>query len=85
MEVKDAITEMKNVLEGIKSRICEAEQINEVKDRLMEITVMEQREKNEKKWDLWDNIKHKNNRFTGVLEGQERGTGQKKKKKNLKT
>ena len=49
MEVKDAITEMKNVLEGIKSRICEAEQINEVKDRLMEITVMEQREKNEKK------------------------------------
>ena len=49
MGVKDAITEMKNVLEGIKSRICEAEQINEVKDRLMEITVMEQREKNEKK------------------------------------
>ena len=36
------ITEMKNILEGINSRINEtAEQISELEDRLMEITAVE--------------------------------------------
>ena len=41
---------MNNTLEGINSRITEAEkQINELEDRIMEITVTEYRKKNEKK------------------------------------
>ena len=41
---------MNNTLEGINSRITEAEkQINELEDRIMEITVREYRKKNEKK------------------------------------
>ena len=38
-EVKNKQTEMDNVLEGINSRIAEAEeQINDLEDRMMEIT-----------------------------------------------
>ena len=41
---------MNNTLEGTNSRITEAEkQINELEDRIMEITVTEYRKKNEKK------------------------------------
>ena len=41
---------MNNTLEGINSRITEAEkQINELEDRIMEITVTEYRKKNDKK------------------------------------
>ena len=41
---------MNDTLEGINSRITEAEkQINELEDRIMEITVREYRKKNEKK------------------------------------
>ena len=40
---KKTITEVKNILEGIKSRISESgEQINELKEGMMEITVEEQ-------------------------------------------
>ena len=39
---------MKNTLEGIKSKINEAEeQISELKDKMVEITVTEQRKNNE--------------------------------------
>ena len=39
----NTITEMKNTLEGINSRITEAEEwINDLKDRMVEITAAEQ-------------------------------------------
>ena len=67
-ELKNKQTEMNNTLEGIDSRIMEAEErINDLKDRMVEITTAEQNteKKNEKKKknedslrDLWDNIKH---------------------------
>ena len=40
--MNNTITEMKNTLEGINSRITEAEeQINELEDRVVGITTME--------------------------------------------
>ena len=49
--MNNTITEMKNTLEGINSRITEAEeQINDLEDRMIEFTAMEQNKvKNEKK------------------------------------
>ena len=56
---------MKNTLGGINSRITEAEeQISELEDRMVEITVAEQNKekrmkRNEDSYrDLWDNIKY---------------------------
>ena len=47
-ELKKKQTEMKNTLEGINSRRTEAEeQINDLEDRIVEITVTEQSIKNE--------------------------------------
>ena len=41
--MNNTITEMKNTLEGINSRITEAEeQINDLEDRTVEITAVEQ-------------------------------------------
>ena len=41
---------MNNTLEGINSRITESEErINDLEDRMMEITAIEYRKKNEKK------------------------------------
>ena len=41
--MNNAITEMKNTLEGINSKITEAEErISELEDRMVEITAMEQ-------------------------------------------
>ena len=43
-EVKNKQTEMDNVLEGINSRIAEAEeQINDLEDRMLEIAAAEQK------------------------------------------
>ena len=42
-ELKNKQTEMKNTLEGINSRIIEAEEwVNDLEDRMMEITAAEQ-------------------------------------------
>ena len=50
--MNNIITEMKNTLEGINSRITEAEeQISELEDRVVEINVTEQN-KEKKKWGL---------------------------------
>ena len=47
--MKNTITEMKNTLEGINSRITEAEEwISDLEERMVEIAVSEQRKKNEK-------------------------------------
>ena len=62
--MNNAITEIKNILEGIHSRITEArEWIRVLEDRMVEITATEQnKEKRMKRMedrlrDLWDNIK----------------------------
>ena len=66
---------MNNTLEGINSRITEAEErISDLEDRMVEITVAEQNtEKSMKRnedslRDLWDNIKHTNICIIGVQE-----------------
>ena len=83
-ELKNKQTEMNNTLEGIHSRITEAEeQINDLEDRTVEITATEQNIENRMKRnedclrDLKDNIKHINICITGVPE-EERQKGSKK-------
>ena len=62
--MNNTINEIKNSLEGINSRITEAEeQISDLEDKMMEITAAENKEKRMKGIqdnlrDLWDNIKH---------------------------
>ena len=70
---------MNNTLEGIRSRITEAEeQINDLEDRMLEITAAEQKIEKRVKIcedslrDLWDNIKCTNIHIIGVPEGEER-------------
>ena len=64
--MNNTITEMKNILEGINSRITEAEERrSELEDRMVEITAMEKNKEKRMKRnedslrDLW-NIKHAN-------------------------
>ena len=68
----NAITEMKNTLEGINSRITEAEErVSELEDRMVELTSKEQnKEKIMKRIedslrDPWDNIICTNIRIIG--------------------
>ena len=75
---------MNNILEGINSRITEAEeQINDLQDRMVEITATEKNiEKRMKRnevslRDLWDNIKCLNICIIEVPE-DERQTGPEK-------
>ena len=72
---------MNNTLEGINSRITDAEeQISDLENRLMRITATEQniekrmkKKKNEDSLrDLWDNIKDTNIRIIQVPAGEER-------------
>ena len=78
----NTIVEMKNTLEGINSRITDAEEwINDLEDRMVELTAMEQNKEKRMKRnedrlrDLWDNIKHTNIHIIGVAEGEERRKG----------
>ena len=80
--MNNKITEMKNTLEGINSRITEAEErISDLEDRMVEFSAVEQtKEKRMKRnedslRDLWDNIKRNNIHITGVPEGEEREKG----------
>ena len=77
--MKNKITEMENTLEGINSRITEAEEwISDLEDRRVEFTAVEQNKEKRMKRnedslrDLWDNIKGNNIRIIGVPEGEER-------------
>ena len=62
--MNNAITEIKNTLEGTNSRITEAEErINEVEDRMVVINEAERkkRKRNEDNLrDLWNNVKYPN-------------------------
>ena len=71
-------TEIKNTLEGINTRISEAEeQISELEDKIVEITSEEQNKVKRMKRtgdslrDLWDNIKCTNIQIIGVPEEEE--------------
>ena len=77
--MNNIVTEMKNTLEGINSRITEAEEwISDLEDRMGEFTAVEQNKEKRMKRnedslrDLWDNIKHNNVSIIGVPEGEER-------------
>ena len=62
-ETNNTITEIKNTLEGINSRISETEQVSELEDKMVGITSEEQNKVKRMKRtevslrDLWDNIK----------------------------
>ena len=65
--MNNAITEVKNTLGGMNSRITEAEfRINEVEDRMVEIVKHRGKKKKRIKRnednsrDPWDNVKHPN-------------------------
>ena len=84
-ELKNKQAEMNNTLEGINSRITEAKEwINDLEDRMVEITATEQHiEKRMKRnedslRDLWDNVQHTNIRIIWVPEGKEREKGPEK-------
>ena len=83
--MNNTITEMKTKLEGINSRITEAEEwTSDLEDRMVEFTAKEQsKEKRMKRnenslRDLWDNIQCTNICIIGVPEGEEREKGQEK-------
>ena len=76
---------MKNTLEGISSRITEAEErISDLEDRIVEFTAVEQNKEKRMKRnedslrDPWDNINCNNIRIIGVPEGEEREKGPEK-------
>ena len=77
--MNNTINEIKNPLEGINSRIIEAEEwIRDLEDKIVEITTKEQnKEKRMKRIedslrDLWDNIKRTNIRIIGVPEEEKK-------------
>ena len=83
--MNNKIIEMKTTLEGINSRITEAEErISDLEDRMVEFTAAEQNKEKKMKRnedslrDIWDNIKRHNIRIIGVPEGEEREKGPKK-------
>ena len=78
MNMQRQTTEIKNTLEGINTRISEAEeQISELEGKIVEITSEEQNEVKRMKRtgdslrDLWDNIKCTNIQIIGVPEEEE--------------
>ena len=84
-ETNNRITESKNTLEGINSRISEAEEwISKLKDKMVEITSEEQNKVKRMKRtqdslrDLWENIKCINIRIIGVPEEEEKKKGYEK-------
>ena len=75
----NSVTEIKNTLEGINSRMSEAgEEISDLEDKMVEITSEEQNKvKRMKKTedslrDLWGNIKCTNMQIIGVPEKEEK-------------
>ena len=88
--MNNTINEIKNSLEGINSRITEAEKrISDLEDKIPEITTTEQNKEKRMKTiedslrDLWDNIKCTNIQITGVAEEEEKKKGLRKYLKRL--
>ena len=80
--MNNTTNKIKNSLEGINSRITEAEErISDLEHKIVEITTAKQnKEKRMKRIedslrDLWDNIKHTNIRIIGVPEEEEKKKG----------
>ena len=80
--MNNTITEMKNTLEGINSRITEAEeQTSELEDRMVEIAAKEKNKAKRMKRiedslrDLWNNIKYTNILIIEVPEEEEKEKG----------
>ena len=76
--------EIKNSLEGINSRITEAEErISDLEDKIVEITTAKQNKEKKMKRiedslrDLWDNIKCTNIRIIGVSEEEKKKASEK--------
>ena len=76
---------MKNTLEGINSRIIDAEeQISKLEDRMVEISAVENSKEKRMEAndgslrDLWDNIKHTNIWIIGVPEEEKKEEGPEK-------
>ena len=83
--MNNAKIEIRNTLEGTKSRITEAEdRISEVEDRMVEINEAEgKKEKRIKRdednlRDLWDNVKCPQIRIIGVPEEEDKKKGHEK-------
>ena len=75
--MNNAITEIKNTLEGTNSRIMEAEdRISEVEDRMVEINETERKKRIKRNEDnlrdLWDNVKCPNILIIGVPEEEDK-------------
>ena len=75
---RQTITEIKNTLEGVNSKIFEAERISVLEDKMVEITSEEQNKvKRMKKTedsfrDLWDSIRLTNIQILGVPAEEEK-------------
>ena len=89
-EANNTITEIKNILVAISSRISEAEElISELEDKMVEITSEEQNKVKRMKItedslrDLWDNIKRTNIQIIGVQKKKKRRKGMRKFLKRL--
>ena len=83
--MNNTITEMKNTLEGINSRITEAEEwINDLEDRMVEISAAKQNKEKRMKINedslrnVWKNINHTNIQIIGVTEEEEKEKGPEK-------
>ena len=77
LKMNNAINEIKNTLEGTRSRIKEREnRISEVEDKMVETNEAERKKEKRIKRnednlrDLWDNVKCPNIRIIGVPEEQ---------------
>ena len=88
---KNERTEMNNTLKGI-SRVTEAEeQINDLEDKMVEITATEQniekrmRRNEDSLRDLWDNNKHNDILIKGVPEEERKDLRKYLKRQKLKT
>ena len=81
--MNNAKTETKSNLEGMNSRITEAEdRISELEDRMAEINEAERKKRIKRNEDnlrdLWDNVKHPNIQITGVPEEEDETKGHEK-------
>ena len=85
LKMNNVINEIKNTLEGTRSRITETgDRISEVEDKMVEINEAERKkEKRIKRHednlrDLWDNVKRPNNWIKGVPEEEDKKKGHEK-------